>query len=57
MYEVILKIHDKKCPSLDGIDGPIVEKINRILPAFWVTLTNKSLRLGSFLKRGNPPEL
>ena len=57
MDEVIGKLQDKKCPGLDGIDGPIVKKIHRILPSFWFTLTNKFLCLGCFPKRGKPPEL
>ena len=50
MDEVIGKLHDKKCPRPDGIDGPTVKRIHRILPSFWVTLMNKCLRLGCFPK-------
>jgi retron-type reverse transcriptase len=50
MDEVIGKLHDKKCPGPDGIDGPIVKRIHSILPSFWVTLMNKCLRLGCFPK-------
>lgn len=48
MGEVIGKLHNKKCPGLDGTDGPILKKLHRILPSFWVTLMNKCLRLGCF---------
>ena len=46
--EVIGKLQDKKCPGPDGIDGPIVKRIHRILPSFWTTLMNKCLILGCF---------
>ena len=46
MDEVIGKLHDKKCRGSEGIDGPIVKKIHRILPSFCVTVMNKCLRLG-----------
>jgi hypothetical protein len=32
--EVIGKLRDKKCPVPDGIDGPILKRIHRILPSF-----------------------
>jgi hypothetical protein len=50
MDEVFGKLQDKKCPGPDGIDGPIVKRIQWILPSFWVTLMYKCLGLGCFPK-------
>ena len=46
--EVINNLNDKKCPGLDGIDGPIVKTIHKTLPSFWKTIFNKCLSLGLF---------
>ena len=48
--EVIRNLDDSKCPGSDGIDGIIVKRLHKCLPKFWISLFDKCLLLGCFLK-------
>jgi len=39
--EVISKLDESKCPGLNGIDGNIVERLQKYLPKVWFALYNK----------------
>jgi hypothetical protein len=48
--EIITKLQDKKCPGLDGSDGTIVKRLDKVLPTLWLPLFNACLKLGCFPK-------
>jgi hypothetical protein len=48
--EVIRNLDDSKCPGPDGIDGITIKRLHKCFPKIWISLFNKCLVLGSFLK-------